>query len=344
MRTKKERLELAQRISVRTNDSRCGMWIKNLVYNEENIKKGKKLQEYYARIKGAPVIIVGAGPSLDKNIKYLKAVKNRAFIMCTDTAYKAVKNVVTPNSVVILEGRKEQKEVIFGNDFKGTENIILFAECTSSPDIAKSWKGEVIWYTTGVSGSEALSRNLEKDFNDGKPIGRISAGGCVTNAAFSIAKEYLRADPIILVGVDCGFYNTDKLYCKEQEEDQEKKLILNGLEMEEDVYGEPILTTKVMQMYRYWIEDMIASRNSMGKPNYEGIFINATEGGTIKRNWVPMRLQTVAMAYLPNKYNFNNFNDLKKEIKKEDKKPKRVNMSMKFNEKDIEEATEIEND
>ena len=51
--------------------------VKDLIKNIENENK-----------EGYPAFIVSAGPSLDKNIDMLKAVKGRGMIMAVDTAIK----------------------------------------------------------------------------------------------------------------------------------------------------------------------------------------------------------------------------------------------------------------
>lgn len=59
--------------------------IRNLAY----IKESNYVTEFIGRIsKEIPVIIVAAGPSLDKNIDELKRAEGKSFIFATDTAVK----------------------------------------------------------------------------------------------------------------------------------------------------------------------------------------------------------------------------------------------------------------
>jgi len=338
MISKAKKLELMDRIGKNTENARAWLWAKNITNNEMAFRVGRKAKEYRRRLNRMPIIIVGAGPSLDKNKKFLKAAKDRAFIISVDTAFDTVSKVVKPNAVIALEARRELEDLI---DFEKTNDVTLFTDLTIHPNVVRRWKGPIVWFSAGFSGSSSLDSTIERDFNDGKEIGRITRGGCVTNAAFALSMEIFRADPIILVGVDCGFYDYKKHHCEDQNNRIEE---LNEIEMEEDIYGDKIFTTQVLLFYKYWIEDILKVRNSVTKiPEYEGIFINATEGGIIKEGWISMRLQTVVTAYLEKKYNFDDFIDLDKEIIGKIKEVRKVIKTVSFGSSGIKEDVKIEN-
>jgi len=338
MATKEQKLKLMDSIVGNTDNARSWMWAKNVTNNEMAFRAGRKAKEYRRRLNRMPTIIVGAGPSLDKNKKFLKAAKDRAFIISVDTAFDTVSEVVKPNAVIALEARRELEDLM---NFEKSNDVILFTDLTIHPNVIKRWLGPIVWFSAGFSGSPSMDNTMEREFNDGKEIGRITRGGCVTNAAFALSMEILRADPIILVGADCGFYDPKNHHCKDQNDKIEE---LNNIEMEEDVYGDKIFTTQVLLFYKYWIEDIVKVRNSVTKiPEYEGIFINATEGGIIKEGWVSMRLQTVVTAYLEKKYNFDDFIDLDKEIVGKTKQVKKVTKSVSYGSRSgIKESVKIE--
>ena len=86
--------ELIRKVSDATINSACWIWVRNIIKNEESMRVGKKLESLRNRLRNIPVIIVGAGPSLDKNKNMLRAAKGRALILCVDTAYKAIRGIV----------------------------------------------------------------------------------------------------------------------------------------------------------------------------------------------------------------------------------------------------------
>ena len=56
------------------------------------------------------IILVSAGPSLNKNIMELKKAKNKAFIVATDTAVKPLlKAGIEPDLMVMVDGEKPKR-------------------------------------------------------------------------------------------------------------------------------------------------------------------------------------------------------------------------------------------
>ncbi len=304
--TAKEKANYMLSVSATTEKSRCYEWVKNAIANEQVLKTGLKTFELHRKLENMPVIIVGAGPSLDKNKEYLKQAKGRAFIVVADTAYNAIKDIVKPDAVVTLEANTLLLDLV---DFEETEGIILFADITSQPEVINKWKGNIYWYTTGFNGLGYLNEMLEKELNDGKPIGRITPGGCVVNAGFSLVKEILYCDPVILIGCDFGFDNPGKHHCGIQND-----LIPENHQVKsvEGIFNNESFSTDVLTSYRYWLEGMVKLKNPQGKLDYEGLYINATEGGTLKDGWNILTLKTVVTKYLKDRYDFSDIKNIKK--------------------------------
>ena len=332
-----KKASLLSRITEVTIKSKVTSWIRNLVQNEENIRSGRKLDSLRGRLRNVPCIIVGSGPSLSKNKHLLKGAKDKAFILCTDTALEAIKDIVLPDAIIALESRPELADLI---DFDITEKIPLFADLTVTPKVIEKWKGEVIWLTAGFCGIESLNEVLEKDFNDGKPIGRVLPGGCVTNSGFSVAKDILKCDPIILMGADCSFADPRK-----QHDDGVNSTIPcsdDPLRVDEDIFGNNIYTTDVYMAYKTWMEGIVRQRNpDTNRWETEGIYINATEGGTIKNGWLIMSLKTVITSYLPKKYNLGDFTNLNKKIVGKNSTVT-INRTVTFGKNGVQEVTKIE--
>lgn len=311
-------------------------WLRNLYQNESSIRKGRKLAELHRRLKDVPCIVIGSGPSLDRNKHLLKAAKGRAFLICVDTALEAIKDIVIPDAVVAMESSPGLLDYF---DLEVTKDIMLFCELTVTPELPKKWKGPVLWFTAGLAGANIIGDQIEEKFNNGKPIGRILSGGCVGNAGFSIGKEILECDPIVLVGMDCGWYDSNKHHTEGIKVDpgQGHQVI-----PDEDVFGGYFFTTEVFRGYKYWIEGVVRTVNpTTGHQDCEGIFINATEGGGISDGWLIMMLQTVITKYLKNKYNLEDVLNFDKEIKG---KPRGVKSSRvtSFKHNKIMEVTDVE--
>ncbi|MBR4328345.1 MAG: motility associated factor glycosyltransferase family protein, partial [Candidatus Riflebacteria bacterium] len=100
-------------------------------------------ERLFDKFTNVPTIIVAAGPSLDKNMEYLKRIKGRFPIIAVDTAYRhLLANGIKPDFVCAADSSYENSL-----DFVGVEDeteVILVAELMTHPDIFKVFKGRKI--------------------------------------------------------------------------------------------------------------------------------------------------------------------------------------------------------
>jgi len=87
-----------------------------MVENLPALRHSFDLKELAGRFAGWPAIVVGAGPSLDKNFSLLHEVKDRAVLIATDAILKRMlAEGVRPHAVVCLE----REEANYTKYFKG---------------------------------------------------------------------------------------------------------------------------------------------------------------------------------------------------------------------------------
>lgn len=81
------------------------------MYNYIYYVKGKSLIALNKKLpKDIPAILVSAGPSLDKNMKYLREAKGKAFLLAVDSAASAlVKNGIIPDMVISIDATKNMR-------------------------------------------------------------------------------------------------------------------------------------------------------------------------------------------------------------------------------------------
>ncbi|MDY6969868.1 MAG: 6-hydroxymethylpterin diphosphokinase MptE-like protein, partial [Spirochaetota bacterium] len=65
-------------------------WIENIMGNIHNIFCSTPVLDLFSKFKNYPGIIVSAGPSLAKNVKLLNNIRDKAIIVCVDTALKVL--------------------------------------------------------------------------------------------------------------------------------------------------------------------------------------------------------------------------------------------------------------
>ena len=222
-----------------------------------------KLKDYDFSDKAA--IVVSAGPSLDKNVGYLKYAKNKMFLIAVDAAAKAmVKEGVKPDIIITIDPIKDE------NILQDEEllNTTMICSMYSHYKIVRQHKGILYFQTT----ESEFSKHIYEEYGQ-KKIG-LPSGGSVANNAFSLA-EMLGFGTIILVGQDLAYPN-GQVHSK----GAEYKTLddTNTIDRNDSRYfeveandGGKILTEGNMNVYRKWFEERICDT----KANV----INATEGG-----------------------------------------------------------------
>lgn len=155
--------------------------------------------------KGKHVVVIGAGPSLDKNISHLKKYRERL-----DFVYLVADMALRP---LILSGIKPRFvitcETTPADFFSGidTTGIHLLSFCCSSPSNLRKWRGDISFYNWMVEGdpyTELWDRS-------GRDLGSVATGSIVTTQAVSIVLGCSPAS-LIMVGNDMGFY--DRFYAR----------------------------------------------------------------------------------------------------------------------------------
>jgi hypothetical protein len=64
----------------------------------------------FGAFSGYPGIIISAGPSLRRNVDLLKGLRDRALLVCVDTAYKVCsRRGIIPHIVMTLDARRQRQ-------------------------------------------------------------------------------------------------------------------------------------------------------------------------------------------------------------------------------------------
>lgn len=145
--------------------------------------------------KDLPVIICGAGPSLNDALPHLSAVKGRALILCVDSALPALlKRDIIPDLIVSVDPVKERYNFTDSRylDIPGAFPISardFIFEGRTAPNFFYNNTGSICNIF-----SEAF--NIE--------IPSIRADSSVGNHAYALT-EYIGSEVVILTGLDMGY-------------------------------------------------------------------------------------------------------------------------------------------
>ncbi|MBE7557541.1 DUF115 domain-containing protein [bacterium] len=235
-------------------------------------------------LSGKPVIVVAAGPSLDKNVHLLADARDRAFILCVDTSYRnLIRRGIVPHAVVSIDARDNSYKHFAGIPEPTGARLIFDPE--SNPLTVSSFAGPRL--AVGLSKSH-LTRWLD-EICGGK--GQVQKGSNVMLAAFHIAQAG-GAAPIILIGCDLAYpreggtthagetaFNMrfrrverdGKVFFQKPHFDDPGKIDEFEVRMVEGVDGQPVPTIPQLYTYLSMLESEVAQRRSR--------VIDATEGG-----------------------------------------------------------------
>lgn len=213
-----------------------------------------------------PAILVSAGPSLDKNVRELKAAEGHAFIIVVDTAMKAVlRNDITPNLIICIDPKKAL--VFFDNE--RFLNIPIVVEKDIPPQIIQQHKGSRFYTGRKYDITDYMAEKYEK----GNYL-HLETGGSVANSAFTLIRK-LGFKNIILVGQDLAFtdgkWHTKDAYDDEVRNRKDAEESIGACEVE-GIYGGMVRTESRMRSYLKWFENMIAKYSELH-------VVDGTEGG-----------------------------------------------------------------
>lgn len=217
------------------------------------------------KFKNIPAIIVSSGPSLTKNISWLKYAKGKSLIFGVDTALKVLsKYHIEPDFAVSIEARSKNYLCFKGLKFK---NTCLLASVDVSPRTIARFKGSKFFVNSDNNIINWYSKTI--NFQN-----KMSLGTNVSSAAFHLAIN-LGANPIIFTGQDLS-YPQGKFYAegvdtffvegKVGDAPKRKAILLDGIS------GGKVVSDEGMLIFLRWFEREIAKHK-------DRIFINATEGG-----------------------------------------------------------------
>lgn len=194
------------------------LWHRNILLNlsfYDTIPNKLKFNAKSFTHKANKAAIIGAGPSLDKNIESLLKMRAEYCIFATDTTLSTLKSAgITPDFVVTVDSQPISEKHFVGQSLEGT---VLAADLTGNNSILK----HAVEQNTKIllfHNNHPLSALIDKWLTDVKGItGSIfpvidSGAGTVLHAATDLARK-LGFSELTFFGADFS-YSTGKPYTK----------------------------------------------------------------------------------------------------------------------------------
>lgn len=249
--------------------------IKNIAENVVYFNKGFNENRLEGKFGGGTAVIVSAGPSLNKNIEQLKAVKGKVLIIAVYSAMPTLtKFGIIPDFVITVDPQQPLLPIHEQN--KMDYNLIV--DLSSNPVIINNNLGNNYFIITL---SDEIFYKLF--VTDNQPMSCYAGGGSVATTAFMVAAK-AGVENVILIGQDLAF--TDGKTHSYDNAHGEIELI-RGRMRAKGYYGGYVETNTSWNSFRVWFEDIVAVLRQGG---ITARFINSTEGGVYIENFEHMPL------------------------------------------------------
>ncbi len=227
------------------------LWVKNIIENTNylprktstptphgekkiqtigsNIRELKTILDCKDLLSNIPGVLVAAGPSLSESKEELLLLKERAFILCVDTALKVLLRMgIRPDAVITLDAQPHTIFAFQGVDLQG---ILLFADLACNPAVIRNTQIDKLIFSTTAQISQIFDGSSKQQFTTGTEyaqsiygeIGYLQSGGSVATSGFDLLR-ILGCEPIFFLGLDqaytdrkihsMGTHHTDRFFCQ----------------------------------------------------------------------------------------------------------------------------------
>ena len=266
------------KLDINTQAAYSQKFYKNIFNNGLAITKSPGIVATKDIFPSIPIIIVSAGPSLDKNIGLIKSVREQILVITVATALRPLlRNGIKPDFVISID---PNEDTIKSFDIKAIpEDLWLIYDPCIPPEICSLFNKRKIMMDSKIELAKWITDHSEKKGT----LGNISS---VAHAAYYLA-QHMGCAPIILVGQDLSFeghrmHCTDSFYNQANQDNIGADRTLGVLEYNKyrgytqsitptvDIFDHKSKTTKAMDIYRH---QLIKEINETGR------ILNATEGG-----------------------------------------------------------------
>ena len=174
------------------------IWQRNFLSNRNAIQRNPGVIALKNRFRDIPCIVVGAGPSLDKNIRYLRKACEKAIILCCDAALKPLlSHNIVPNFVVVLDPQEEIARFLSNVPQSG---ITLVVPTIVHPNIIELWQGDILYFNKFAPDIPTLVE-IQKMVPQ---VGILTPGGTVLSVTYDLAFQ-AGCNPILFVGQDLSY-------------------------------------------------------------------------------------------------------------------------------------------
>ncbi len=279
--------ELTQMISLINSAQQVMEWngwflTSNVLENMPHVMVTPSALPLQHAFQDVPAILVAAGPSLAKNVSYLKTAKGRSIIVAADSALKyLLDHDVVPDFVVSVDPQEATSRKFRG--YHIPEDVTLLYHPATHHELVNQFPGPKLSMDVSLPAYEWLHSHWT-------PKGSFDhEATCQIQVGFNLA-AWMGCHPMILVGHDLcfteeGMHVAEGSYLSSEENTRQ---VHQGQPME-DQHGQPVKTNPTLTHDKLVLEKKIR--------DFSGTVINATEGGLIITGAQPSSLHDALTTY-----------------------------------------------
>lgn len=188
---------LVQRVTITKNtyQKRAQSWIQDIIDNVSLTSEASPFLALADSYKNVPAFIVGAGPSLDKNIELLRAAAKKGIVFATNSSSAALaERGIEPQVLACLESIDVSANLA---KLPFIDRSVRAFSLSASPHTLRTGQGPLLYMHEAVPQYAGPLCDLTQ-------VPAVAACGSVSTAAVTLAFR-LGCSPIVLVGQDLAY-------------------------------------------------------------------------------------------------------------------------------------------
>ncbi len=259
------------RVNLATTNAFEEHWLENAIKNLSFMIESPGVRHLFNQFREVPAIIAAGGPSLEKNIHLVPAIKENAVVIGAGSSIRGMhRNQVLPHFLVAFDDSEQNAEIYNDLDL---EDVCLIYSNRLYHGVVSHYPGRRMHMTIDAEKFSELFVHQ----SGGYEFGTIRSGFSVAHVALDFAFK-LGCNPIILIGQDLA-YTGNKRYAEgmiasaQQYLTEEIELPVGAI-LTKDLHGEDIVTDFELNHFRIWFEKLIENEFQD-----KIVVLNATEGG-----------------------------------------------------------------
>ena len=193
-------------VNVRTSTNIQQNSFRNLIHMATSPDVGE-LKDKFADV---PFVLIGAGPSLDESIDFLKKVQDKAIIVASNSPYrKLINSGIRPHLVVTAD---PMEPTLAGFQNVKLDHVPLACPFSAYPEIVERFSGRIISWSTLNPIADFIKKRIGRD-----PGTNILEQGTVSGCVLDLSRLF-GCKKVLFVGQDMAvrddgqYYTSDSFY------------------------------------------------------------------------------------------------------------------------------------